>query len=86
VGDGGDDDAVELGGLDAGSLDGLAARADAHVLDGLVRLGPPALDDAGAGADPLVARVDTFDDLGVGDHPAGTVAADAQDRGVLGAA
>ena len=76
-------DAVDLRRVDARSLERLARRRDAHHLHGLVRLGPAALDDPRAGLDPLVGGVDVAGDLGVGDHPAGPVAADAEDRGVL---
>ena len=85
VGDRRDDDGVDLSGVDAGVLESLAGRADAHHLHGLLGGGPAALLDAGALLDPLVAGVDRLDDLGVRDDPRRAVGADAQDRGVLGA-
>ena len=66
----------------AGALEGLAGRGDRHHLDGLLRRGEPALLDAGALLDPLVAGVDRLDDLGVRDDPDRAVGADAEDGGV----
>ena len=85
VGDRCHDDAVDLAGLDAGALERRTGRRDTHHLDGLVRFREAALDDAGAGADPLVAGVDVLTDLGVRDDSAGTVAGDAIDPCVCGA-
>src|SRR5918997_1953959 len=84
VGDRGHDDRVDLSWLDSGPLQRGAGGGDRHHLDGLVGAGPAPLDDPGPGPDPLVAGVDHRDDLGVVDHPARPVAADAQDGRGLG--
>ena len=82
VGDGGDDDAVDLPRVDAGVLERRPRGRDRHHLHGLLGRGPAALLDAGTLLDPLVAGVDGLDDLGVGDHAGGAVGADAEDGGV----
>ena len=79
VGDGGDDDAVDLAGGDAGALERLPRGGDRHHLHGLLGRGPAALLDAGALLDPLVAGVDRLDHLGVGDDPGRAVGAEAED-------
>ena len=83
VGHGGDDDGTELGGLDAGLLQGLAGGALGHVDHADVGGGAVAGDDAGALADPLVGGIDPLADVVVGDDDVGPVRADAQDAGVL---
>ena len=85
VGHGGEDDRADLRRLQAGGGDRLAGGRLGHVDDRLVGGGEAPGDDAGALADPLVGGVDQVDDLGVGHHPLGPVAADAPDAGVLGA-
>ena len=83
VGHGGDDDGAELGGLDAGLLQGLAGGALGHVDDADVGGGTVAGDDAGALADPLVRGIDPLADVLVGDDDVRAVGAESQDAGVL---
>ena len=66
-------------GGEPGGGQGLLGRGHAHVDDGLVGRGDPALDDAGPLADPLVAGVDALDDLGVAHDPGRAVLPDPQD-------
>ena len=67
-------------------VEGLARCVLSHVDDALVVGCPATADDAGALADPLVARVDSVDDLGIGHDPRRSVRADADDAGVTRAA
>src|SRR6478672_11375809 len=82
VADRGDDHAVDLAGVDAGALEGLARGLDGHQLHGLLGGRPPPLLDAGALLDPLVTGVDRLDDVGVRDHTGRAVGADPEDGGV----
>ncbi len=63
----------------------IALRAAATLMTWTVSsgAGPATLPDPRALLDPLVTGVDRRDDLGVGDHARGAIAADPEDRGVL---
>ena len=84
VGDGGDDDGVNLAGFDASAIQRLTSGGDRHHLDGLVIGSPAALDDPRSGADPLVGGVDHRADLCVVDHPTGPIATNSEHGGVFG--
>src|SRR5262249_28079515 len=76
------DDAVDLVGRHAGSLEGLLGRLPRHHRDGLVGRGDPTRLDPGPGLDPFVTGVDALDDVGVGNDLAGPVTPDAEHCGV----
>ena len=81
-----DDDLVDLGGGAAGVLERQRARARGKLGERLVGRDDPALADAGAAHDPLVARVEALDEVGVGDDVLGQRGADAEDPGLQAAA
>ena len=65
-----EDDAVELGGGDAGALHRQLAGLPAQHRDALLRPGDPSLPDPGALDDPLVGGVEHLGEIVVGDAPA----------------
>ena len=89
--DGGEDDQIDIGGIDLGPLKRALRRVGGHVGGVLVVGGDAALLDAGACGDPLVGRVYPFLEVGVGQHFFRHVGADggdgagAPDEVVLGA-
>jgi hypothetical protein len=63
-----DDQQFDFAGLDPGGLKRRARRALGQIAGGLAFGGDVALADAGARRDPLVARVDEFLQIGVGEY------------------
>ena len=63
-----DDEEVDVGGRQAGALQGLGGGLGAEVRRILARAGDPAFADAGAGLDPLVGGIHHLGELGVGER------------------
>ena len=64
---------------DTSLLHGILSGSGGHVAGMFTLGGDSALLDSGAGGDPVVARLDDFFEIGVGEHPLGHVAAGAND-------
>src|SRR5690606_3065557 len=80
-GGGGADDEVDVDGIDAGADQSLPRCGDAEVGCQLAVGRNVASPDAGALANPLVARVDDLGQIGVGQHAFRQIGADAADNG-----
>src|SRR6516162_1802983 len=86
-GAGGHDDQVDVGGGQAARGQRLPTRCHGHVHDRLVRAGQPPAGDADPAADPLVAGVDGYRKLLVGEHVRRLIPAEREDpraRGPFG--
>ena len=64
---------------DASLIHGILCRSGRHVAGMFTLCGDPALLDSGAGGDPVVARLDDFFEICVGEYPLGHVAAGSND-------